>query len=397
MSERSEGAALATAEHDHASMVAAATRVVPVLAAHARESERARRPADAVIDAVREAGLFAALTPTVYGGAGLDLDTLFEVGMVLGEGDASGAWVTTFYIEHNWMLCQFPESFQRELYRDRSYVLAPGMISPSGTATPVDGGFRLQGRWQWSTGIVHADWVIAGAIDRSSGRPRPSFYALPVDEVVVEDTWHTDGMAGTGSHDVVIDDAFVPADRRVDVPAMIAAQGPGAALHDGPLYSTPMAPILSFAAAAPALGQARFAVREYAEQLQRRYDQMTLERQADNGSRQARLARAEMTVRAAEALMRSVVADVMELRASADEQRRIGWTTSIAHAVGMCREAVGDVCDAAGASSHFLDNPLQRVRRDLNTIACHTVFDLDQRYRSLGRSLVGLKSESLWH
>jgi alkylation response protein AidB-like acyl-CoA dehydrogenase len=204
-------------------------------------------------------------------------------------------------------------------------------------------------------------------------------------------------MAGTGSHDVVIRDAFVPSDRFVDIPAMMSATTPGTMVHDEPLYSTPMAPILSFTAAAPALGQARFAVREYAEQLRRRYDQITLERQADNSSRQIRLARAEMMVRSAEALMRSVLADVMDLRAAADEQTRVRWTAAIAHGVQLCREAVGEVCEAAGASSHFLDNPLQRVRRDLNTIACHTVFDLDQRFRSLGRSLVGLKSESIWH
>lgn len=382
---------------NHDDVVAAATALVPTLAEHARAAEIARRPADEVIDAVRAAGLFDMLTPTKWGGGGLDLDTLFEVGVALGEGDASAAWITTFYIEHNWMFCQFPESFQRELYAERSYVLAPGMISPAGTATPVDGGYRLDGRWQWSTGIVHAEWVIAGAIDRTSGKPRAAFFALPIADVEVLDTWHTDGMSGTGSHDVVIRDAFVPADRFVDIPAMMMATTPGAAIHDEPLYSTPMAPILSFTAAAPALGQARFAVREYAEQLQRRYDQITLERQADNSTRQVRLARADMIVRSAETLLRSVLADVMDRRTDADEQRRVGWTASIAHAVGTCRDAVAEICEAAGASSHFLDNPLQRVRRDLNTISCHTVFDLDQRYRSLGRSLVGLKSESIWH
>lgn len=388
-------AAPTTRTHDV--VVATATSLVPTLAEHARAAEIARRPADAVIDAVRAAGLFDMVTPTEYGGGGLDLDSLFEVGVVLGEGDASAAWITTFYIEHNWMFCQFPESFQRGLYADRSYVLAPGMISPAGTATPVDGGYRLDGRWQWSTGIVHADWVIAGAIDRTSGKPRAAFFALPIDDVEVLDTWYTDGMSGTGSHDVVIRDAFVPEDRFVDIPAMMMATTPGSAIHDEPLYKTPMAPILSFTAAAPALGQARFAVREYAEQLQGRYDQITLERQADNSTRQVRLARADMTVRSAETLMRAVLEDVLERRTDADEQRRVGWTASIAHAVGMCRDAVGEICEAAGASSHFLDNPLQRVRRDLNTISCHTVFDLDQRYRSLGRSLVGLKSESIWH
>lgn len=383
--------------HDHDSMVAAATGLVPLLAEHARRSEVDRRPADEVIGATRAAGVFDLMVPARYGGAGLDLDTFFETVLRLSEADASAAWIIAFYIEHNWMLCQFPEAFQRELFADRTHVLAPAMLSPAGTARQVDGGYRLDGRWQWATGIVHAEWVIAGAIERSGERPRAVFFALPVDDVEIEDTWYMDGMCGTGSHDVVIRDRFVPDDRCVDIPSMMSATGPGSRLHDEPLYSTPMAPILSFAAGVPALGQARSVVDEYARQLQNRYDQLTLQRQADISTRQVRLARASMTVRAAEALMRSVLAEVLERRAAADEAQRIGWTTAVAHAVGMCQSAISDVCEAAGASSHFLSNPLQRARRDVNAIACHTVFDVDQRYRSMGRSLVGLRPESTWH
>jgi alkylation response protein AidB-like acyl-CoA dehydrogenase len=377
-------------------MVAAAEALVPLLAEHARQSELDRRPANAVIEAARALGLFDMMVPKAYGGAGLDLDTFFETVVRLGEGDASAAWIIAFYIEHNWMLCQFPEEFQRELYADRTHVLAPAMLSPSGAATRVDGGYRLDGRWQWATGIVHAEWVIAGAIERDGERPRAMFFALPREEVDIEDTWYMDGMAGTGSYDVVIGHRYVPAARVVDIPSMMSADAPGRRLHDGALYATPMAPILSFAASLPALGQARFVVREYANQLQSRYDMFTLERQAENSSRQVRLAHAETVVRSAEALMRSILHEVLDLRADADELTRLRWTTGIAHAVGLCQSAIAEVCEAAGASSHRLDNPLQRARRDVNTIACHTVFDVDQRYRALGRSLVGLRSGSTW-
>src|SRR5690606_27871095 len=149
----------------------------------------------------------------VYGGAELDLDTFFEVALVLGEADASHGWVMSFYIEHVWMLTQFPETFQKELFADRSYALAPAMLSPAGRAGEVDGGYRLSGRWPWGTGIMHADWVIAGALLTRGERVEPVFFALPRDAVTVDDVWHVDGMCATGSNDVVIEDAFVPADR----------------------------------------------------------------------------------------------------------------------------------------------------------------------------------------
>lgn len=382
---------------DHESMLAAARAIAPVAAAEARAAEVARQPSDAVIQAARDSGIFEMMVPKVYGGAQLDLDTFFETTLILGEADASAAWIIAFYIEHNWMLCQFPEEFQRQLYADRTYVLAPAMLSPAGTARRVDGGWQLDGRWQWATGIVHADWVIAGAMDRDGERPRPYFFALPREDVEVEDTWFTDGMAATGSHDVIIRDRFVPAAQALEIATMINATGPGCRLHDAPLFRTPMAPILSFTAGLPALGQARFVVAEYARQLQERYDLMTLAKQSEQSSRQHRLARAELTVRAAETLMRQVLDEVLDQRVAADERTRVGWTAAIAHAVAMSREAIAGVCEAAGASSHFLTNPLQRARRDVDTIACHTVFDLDLRYRALGRSLLGLRAESTWH
>jgi alkylation response protein AidB-like acyl-CoA dehydrogenase len=105
-------------------LIARARDLAPVLAAEAAESERLRRPTDAAIDALRESGVFRLMVPRRYGGLELDLDTFLEVGLALGEGDASLSWVATFYIEHNWMLCQFPESFQSELLGGRGYVLA---------------------------------------------------------------------------------------------------------------------------------------------------------------------------------------------------------------------------------------------------------------------------------
>src|SRR5262252_9071743 len=96
-----------------------------LLATHAAEAERIRKPVDAVIHTLEEAEIFKLMVPRCYGGLELDLDTFFEVGVALGEGDTSMAWVANFYIEHNWILCQFPASFQQELFATRSYVLAP--------------------------------------------------------------------------------------------------------------------------------------------------------------------------------------------------------------------------------------------------------------------------------
>lgn len=377
-------------------LVEHARSLAELMARHAEEAERTRQPHDEVIRALREARIFDLMVPRCYGGLELDLDTFLEVGLALGEGDASMAWITTFYIEHNWMLCQFPESFQRALFADRTHVLAPASLAPGGTARPEADGFRLQGRWRWGTGIVHAEWVMVGVVVQheadASRMPDVRLFALPREDVSMDDTWNVDGMAGTGSHDIVVEDAFVPEERSVDFIAMAEGRGPGSRLHDIPLYRTPMIPILALAASMPAVGQARAAVRAFRDHMTERVLYGTPgTKQAEKPAAQIRLARAEIETRQSELLMRHVVAEVMARRERATVTDRARWTAHLAYVVDQSKRVLQSLSEASGASAHFLTHPLQRSLRDVNVMACHVVFDLDQRLEIHGRALLGLE------
>jgi alkylation response protein AidB-like acyl-CoA dehydrogenase len=303
------------------------------------------------------------------------------------------AWVATFYIEHNWMLCQFPESFQRTLYAGGTNdILAPASLAPSGVAEPVEGGFRLEGRWQWATGVHHAEWVIVGAtLPSAAQRLDLRFFALPSSAVRVVDTWSVDGMSATGSHDVVIEGVIVPEQRTVSILEMGNGTAPGARIHEGPLYRTPMSPILGLAASMPAVGQARAALRGFLERMQERVPAYSTTRQSDKPAAQIRLARAEVEVRQAESLLRETVAEVCALRDEASPADRARWLASLAMAVDQSKRVLGSLAEASGASAHFQSHPLQRAVRDVNTLACHVVFDLDSRLEIHGRTLLGLE------
>jgi len=382
-----------------ASLIERARSLAPLLAEHAAEAERLRRPHDAVIAALVEAGIFELMVPRCHGGLELDLDTFLEVGLALAEGDASMAWVATFYIEHCWMLCQFPESFQKELFAERSHVLAPAAISVSGVAQPVEGGYQLNGRWQWGTGAMHAEWVIVGArverAERPDEEPDPRFFAMPRADVEIDDTWFVDGMLGTGSNDIVIENRIVPEERTASIAAMGAGRGLGAQLHSGPLYHTPMIPILALAASMPAVGQAREAVRRFREHMKGRVLYGTRSKQSDKPAAQIRLARAEIEAHQAELLLRDVVRDVMERRDRATEADRARWLGCTAYAVDQSKRVLQSIAEASGAHAHFQSHPLQRAVRDVNTMACHVVFDLDARLETQGRTALGLAAKGI--
>jgi len=378
---------------DSAALIEAAEKLAPLLRAKAREAELARRPLDEVIDAVRETGLFSLMVPRCYGGHEADLDALFEVTLTLSRADASMGWLVAFYIEHNFWFCGFPETFQSEIFADRSYVLAPGSLNTSGgSATKVEGGYRLSGLWQWGTGIVQADWVMAGAlVQEADALPAPLFFALPRQDVEAVDTWHVAGMCGTGSWDIRIDDVFVPESRVVSMVDLMGASAEGSQIHAGKLYRTPLLPILGFAAGLPLLGAAQMALDEYRSQTKAKIaaNQTPAGGAIRNEGKPSVVARAALSIDAAELLFRDVLADVMAQRNEASIETRSTWMARMAHAVFTCREAVQDICSVTGASGSRLDNPIQRALRDITAGSNHVIFDRESRYADYGRLLLG--------
>jgi alkylation response protein AidB-like acyl-CoA dehydrogenase len=330
------------------------------------------------------------LVPSSHGGIGADLDAMVEVGIALGRGDASMAWVANFYIMHSWLFCQFPESFQDELFADGPCVLAPAMIAPNGRAEPTDGGYRLDGRWQWGTGVMHADWVMAGGLIVTDDGVDARFFAVPADEVTVDDTWFTDGMRATGSNDVVLENCVVPQERTVSMTELSEGRAAGAAHHPEPSFDTPLLGALALAAAAPAVGQAGWAVERFEERMRERLRYLSRSSHAERSSVQIRLARAELMVDGLERRIRATAAEVMEHRSSAGLAERAHWAASLAATVHEAKDAIRLLVDASGASAHFESEPLQRSLRDVTTLCCHVVFDLDDRLEILGKLRLGL-------
>lgn len=378
------------------------TALKPLLQRHAAECERIRRPVVDVWNAIRATGCFYHFLPRKYGGLEFDVDTFLDAMLPLAEGCASTGWVTSFCVEHVWMLSQFPEQFQDEIFGGRGeqvpYVIAPGVTAPPGQAVPVDGGYRISGRWKWGTGIMNSDWVMVSCAIPDDPERRALFCALPTSEVMVLDTWHIDGMEGTGSHDLLIKDAFIPEYRTMNMNDMRAGTGHGARLYDNPVYRQPMTPFLGVTAAIGAVGIGRATVATFAEQLQQRVIPGSTIRQSDKPAAQMRLGRANVEIATAEMLLRSAVNRNVELAAGpvpATFEQRSFMRLQIAQAVEICRRAVRSLVEAAGAGAHVRGNPLQRHLRDVNVMSNHVIYDIDAASELHGRALLGMEPNSM--
>src|SRR6478735_3320349 len=332
------------------------------LAGRAQEAERLRRLPSATVDEFIASGLPELLVPARYGGPQAPWPAILDPVRRKAHGCASSAWTLGFYTLHNWLMALFGEQAQEEAFATRPF-LAPAPLAPTGRGVPVDGGVRLTGRWSWATGVMHGNWIIVGALCGPDERIYPALALLPISDAVIEDVWHTDGMCATGSNDAVT-------------------------------YRWPMVPALALLAAMPALGSAERATDVYAERLSQRvlaYEGVT---QKNKPIAQTHLSEARVRLRALRGLLADTVGQLESLVAAGDPVPRPvrgEARLAAAHIVSESRGVITRLLAASGASAHFLDNPLQRIKRDVDVLAGHVVFDYDTSRELAGALILGME------
>ena len=373
------------------------TSLAPMLEEHAGESERLRKPVDSVMKAIEDTQAYRYFVPKKYGGFEFGLEGFMDIGVALGAADISTAWVVTFCMEHNWLIGLYNQQAQDHIFGQQPYLIAPGALAPRGKATKVDGGYRLSGHWEWGTGVMHADWVLVGALTDHDGPPEVCMYALPIADAKVVDTWQMSGMVGTGSNDIVVENAFVPGYLRQNLTELRAGDSPGAQFHQTPTFRMPMLPVLGLTAAAPAVGCAKQTVTRFRARLQERVVYGTQDKQSERALAQSRLAHLTVRVQTVQTNLKCIAKDVANWGESGQicpDVERAELRVRIGHVVRESRNIVREVVEVSGAHAHNLSNPFGRALRDLETLSCHTVFDLDIATESYGRLLLGLPSNS---
>src|SRR5258708_34598562 len=242
----------------HASeLIRRALALQPVLAARAGEADQARRLPEATIAAVREAGLFRIVQPKRWGGYEMDVGVLFDVQRTLSAGDMSAGWVCGLLAMHPCQLALFRDPAAHGVWSDDPETLICSSLMPTGEATMVEGGVRLSGRWKYASGCDHAGWAFLGAAVKDDPQPphlNRTMFLVPRAELEIVDTWDVVGLRGTGSHDIVVKNAFVPAHRTQPFVNGFRATGAGQAVNTAPLYRLPFGQIFSRGVSTPCLG-----------------------------------------------------------------------------------------------------------------------------------------------
>jgi len=373
---------------ERSELVVRARALAPVLAGRAAEAEQLRRLPDDVVQVLHDAGMFALLRPRRYGGHQVDMATYLEVLRALAGGDGSVGWVVSQLNNAQWLTAQLAPEMREEVFAGPSSRVASVLLGQS-TVRRVDGGYVLDGRWGFCSGIHHADWVLVSAAVLDEGAPpRFGFFAVPASALEIVDDWHVVGLVATGSNSVVAREVFVPARRFAEFGA-VAMNSVGLAEVDAAIYRAAMMPFIMVTAGTIAVGMAEAMVAEFIAQLVGRpLMYTTYASRGEAPGTHMLLGEATTKIRAAALLFHDAAATVEREAASGAPMEipvRMATRAQAVYGLHLCHEAVDSLLHASGGRVLQLANPLQRIDRDLRALAMHPVYMRDTAFEFLGR------------
>lgn len=351
--------------------------MAPAIAARAGEIEAARRLPPDLVTELTAAGCFGMLRPRSHGGAGVDLATSMRVYEALSRADASVGWTVAIGAGCWLDVVGLPRSTFDAVFADDPDVKVGGGIAPAGVAVPADGGYRVTGRWAFVSGCQHCDWIYGNCIEEGAsgnGDMPPLRIALfQAGEVEIEDTWSVSGLCGTGSHDVVAENVFVPADRSF---ALLAAEP----CLDDPLVRIPLPSPYVLQMASGALGIAQGALDDILALATDKVPLFAGASLAANALFQNQLGEADARLRAARALLYASAAEAWATALARDPftpEHRARIRASGVWAADTAAAVVDMAYRAGGGSSLYRSSPLQRRFRDVHALTQHFLVKLD--------------------
>jgi 3-hydroxy-9,10-secoandrosta-1,3,5(10)-triene-9,17-dione monooxygenase len=381
-----------TLPEEERAMLDRARALVPRLIERGPAAAAVRRLPPETIAEYHAAGILRILQPRRFGGLQGRFSLFSRIVEELTYGCASSAWVYAVLAEHQWIIAQYPEEAQVDVWGDDPEAVASSSLAPRAAAKRVAGGWRLSGRYPFSSGCDYAQWAILGAFLGEMGDPRHIAYLLaPLAEVEIVDDWQVLGLAGTGSKSLVLHDVFIPEHRCVMVSDLFAGTPPGALVHpDYPVLRAPRGFLVSYSLPPVAIALGRRALDIACAVLSGRVSR-GVTKLADSEVVQVAIGEAAAAIDVATMLLHTgresstaavssgrKITDAEALRARRDmvyAQHQVSW-------------ALDRLCELNGARWVYDSDQLGAIRRDVMTILTHHAASRQAAMAPYGRMLL---------
>ncbi len=382
------------AEPSAADLVARAAAMIPALRERADQCEAENKVPDATIADFQAAGFFKILQPRRYGGYEMDPEVFYEVQMKVAEGCMSSAWVLGVVAVHNWQLALFDPQAQEDVWGEDQTTLISSSYMPRAEVTPVEGGYRISGRWGFSSGVDHCEWAFLGGLvpDPETGQPDFWTFLVPRKDFKILSIWNTIGLGGTGSQDVTVEDAYVPAYRTHRSKDGFAATNPGAKVNPGPLYKLPFGQVFVRAVSSSSIGALQGALDTFLETGARRKSNNTFASAAGDPDVQVLVAETQAAIDEMKAVLFrnfGVLNDYARKGESADLETRLRFRYQSAQISGRCCALISRIFFLSGADGVYRGNPISRAFCDIHAGRTHVANNPNAVGRNFGGVMLG--------
>jgi indole-3-acetate monooxygenase len=376
-----------------AALLETARALRPRILAERDRIEAARRLPQELARELARAGFFRIYLPEAYGGLDLDPMAAMEIFEELARADASVAWCVWNGNTH-WTTVQLAPEVAGAIHADPEVIIA-NSTRASGKADVGEAGYRVSGRWSLVSGCQLAEWIILLCVVHQDGTPRVSasgayenrFMLCHAADCEIVDTWTVGGLRGTGSHDVVIRDLFVP--------APYASSPADPIVLPGSRYRFPLPSRVGSGLGAMALGVARCAIETLVELAVAKRPDRSAQRLCEDRGAQTRLSQAEALVRSARLFLFESVSELWSeviTKGEATMKARAHVSLAKSHAVSSAAQAIDLLYLTGGATSLYATCPLERAFRDVHAITQHVGVH-PRQLEATGRVLFGLDPE----
>jgi len=376
--------------------LAGIVELLPEIRVRAPETERLGRISDEIVQALTNADVFRAVQPRQWSGLELDHATFYEGMVQIASACGATGWVASVVGIHPWQVALFSNEAQRDVWGSDPDTRVASSLAPTGEVRPTGDGFHLSGRWHFSSGIDHCEWVLLGGVVPQDGRGGEfrTFLVPRRDFSIDHDSWRVTGLAGTASKDITIAGALVPDYRSHSIIDVYHGRDPGFAVNDRPYFRLPWRLVFTYTIAAPAIGAAIGAVQAFIENNQTRVSAFGGPPVAKDPALHRPLARALIVTDTARERLSATwkhLRSLLEAGQPIPYERRVQALYEAALAHHACTDAVHDLMAVNGGRTMRESGTLQRLFRDLLAMRNHPAANLEFCGNLYAQTMLGVE------
>lgn len=383
-----------------AELLARARALLPAIRSRAARTHESGRVPDETIAEMKAAGLFKVVRPKRYGGFEMHPAVLYEVQMVLAEACMSTAWVQGLLAVHDFQLALFDDRAQADVWDADRDALISSTYQPVGKVTRVEGGFRLSGHWRFSSGSLHAQWVFLGSIAPPAtpdGTPDLVTFLLPrSDYQVIPGSWDVFGLRGTGSLDIVVDDAFIPEYRTHSMSdGFTIDEQKGLEVNTAPLFRLPWGQLFARVVSSAQIGSLKGALDAFVEIARNRVSSADGTIMASSAHAARVAARVQSDIAEMRGTLRSSFDSMLasvENQGSIPMEDRLRFRLEAATIARRCARQVDSIMEILGTAGIYNDSPVLPFWRDIMASRAHFANNPDNLEISVGGYSLGIPS-----